>query len=123
MGNFFSPQVNLAKASSITIGIRFFLYDNSLNASLCARHILHFFLHCPLCMCLCNQPSADAIQDRIPTVDVNNSRKFVTPQRDLLTDHLFTEFKEMSEEFQDWKGCDKLSALLQHRTETGFDSG
>lgn len=37
-----------------------------------------------------------------PTVDINNSRKFVTPQGDLLTDHLFTEFKEMSEEFQDY---------------------
>lgn len=40
-----------------------------------------------------------AIQNRIPTVDVNNSRKFVSPQGDLLTDHLFTE---MSEEFQDY---------------------
>lgn len=42
------------------------------------------------------------MQDRIPTVDVNNSSKFVTPQGDLLTDHLFTEFKGMSEEFQDY---------------------
>lgn len=41
-------------------------------------------------------------QDRIPTVDVNNSRKSVTPQEDLLTDHLFTEFKGTSEEFQDY---------------------
>lgn len=40
------------------------------------------------------------IQDRIPTVDVNNSRKFATPQGDLLTDHLFTELKEMSGKFQ-----------------------
>jgi len=48
------------------------------------------------------QSAQYAIQDRIPTADINNSRKFVTPQRDLLTDHLFTEFKEMSEEFQDY---------------------
>lgn len=48
------------------------------------------------------QPTHYAIQARIPTADVNNSRKFLTPQGDLLTDHLFTEFKEMSEEFQDY---------------------
>lgn len=42
------------------------------------------------------------MQDRIPTVEVNNSRKFVAPQGDLLTDHLFTEFKWMSGEFQDY---------------------
>lgn len=46
------------------------------------------------------QSAQYAMQDRIPTEDVNNARKFVTPQGDLLTDHLFTEFKGMSEEFQ-----------------------
>lgn len=39
------------------------------------------------------------IRDRIPTVDVNNSRKSAIPQGDLLTDHLFTELKEMSRKF------------------------
>lgn len=47
------------------------------------------------------QSAQDAMQARVPTVDVNNSSKFVTPQGDLLTDHLFTEFRGMSEEFQD----------------------
>lgn len=71
-------------------------------------------------------------QDKIPTVDVNNSRKFVTPQGDLLTAHLFTELKEMSEEFQDYYRpvMGKVltnhiyqSTLLHSRTETGFDFG
>lgn len=48
------------------------------------------------------QSAQYAIQDRIPTVDVNNSRKFVSPQGDLVTDHLFTEFKDMSEECRDY---------------------
>lgn len=43
-----------------------------------------------------------ARQGRIPTIDVNNSSKFATPRGDLLTDHLFRDFKEISEEFQDY---------------------
>lgn len=64
------------------------------------------------------QSAQYAMQDRIPKVYVNNSRKFATPQGDLLTDHLFTEFKWMSEELRiiitdwRWEGLQQSMSIL-----------
>lgn len=83
---------------------------------------------CIIQFVLSMQSAQYATQDRIPTADVNNSRKFVTPQGDLLTDHLFTEFRDVRGGpgllyTNNGKGYKKISVLLQDRTETGFDFG
>lgn len=60
------------------------------------------------------QSAQYARQGRIPTIDVNNSSKFVTPRGDLLTGHLFREFKEISEEFQDYYRAAMGKVITKH---------